>query len=694
MSLPKNYILILAEKPTAMRKIASALAEKGTLKKGENEGVEYYIFERNGKKHVVVCAVGHLFNLDAKEKGWFYPIFEAIWRPSFKVRKSAFFSEKYFKTIEFLANGAREVIIATDYDTEGSVIGYNILRFLLGKKKAKRMKFSTLTKDELIKSYEKLQDLNKGQIEAGLTRHYLDWLWGINLTRALTLAIKNSRKKGFAILSTGRVQGPTLSLLAKRELEIKKFVPKPYWEIYAKVKFKGKTLLAKFEVEKIWKKEKIDKIVKKIGKAKAGKILKVRKRKYKQSPPTPFNTTDLQAEAYNQFGFAPAQTMSIAENLYQRGYISYPRSSSQKLPEEVGYRKIISSLARIKSYRKFCEKLLKIDKLKPVEGKKEDPAHPAVYATHEIPEISKLSARERKVYDLIARRTLACFGEEAERESIKIVIEIGEFKFSLSGRRTLKDGWREIYKPYIKEDEQILPEAKEGEEVIVLKIEVLEKETKPPQRYSQGSIIKEMEKRNLGTKATRSEILRTLYERGYLEGKSIRVSKLGEVVVNVLKKFSPEITSEELTRKFEEEMEMVYNGKKDKETVIQEAKKVLEKILKKIKENERKIGNLLAEGLLKSWEERNILGKCPKCGGTLRIIRSKKSGKFFVGCSNYPKCKNIYPLPQGARIEKTGKICEKCGTPIIRIRRKGKRPFTMCLDPNCSSKKDWNNNKK
>ncbi len=686
-----GYILIIAEKPSAMRKIAQSLADKGTLEKKNIGDVNYYKFERNGKRHIIVSAVGHLFNLDVKnkEKGWIYPVFEAEWKPSFSVRKKSLFSRKYFEVIKKLAENAREVIIATDYDTEGSVIGFNILRFLLKRKDAKRMKFSTLTKDELINSYENLLSLNKGQIEAGLTRHYLDWLWGINLTRALTIAIKNSKKKGFAILSTGRVQGPTLALLAKREEEIKKFKPKPYWEIHAKIKIKGKTYLASFHKERVWNEEEAKKIVKNSS-TKTGKIKEVKKRKYKQKPPVPFNTTDLQTEAYSQFKFSPAQTMRIAENLYQAGYISYPRSSSQKLPPSIGYEKIISALSKFSKYAEFCKILLSKKELKPNEGKKDDPAHPAVYATQEVPDLNKLSAREKKIYDLVARRTLATFGEPAIRESMKVLIDINGNLFVLTGKKTLEEGWTKIYKPYLRTEEQLLPEIKEGEEVKVLKIEIVRKETQPPQRYSQGSIIKELEKRNLGTKATRSEILQTLYDRRYISGKSIRVSQIGESVVKILKKFSPLVLSEELTRKFEKEMELVYQGKKKRKEVIEEAVKVLDKILKEFKKNERVIGNALVKSLIEARTSASILGKCPKCGGELKIIRSMKTKKFFVGCSNYPKCKNIYPLPQNARIENTGKVCEKCETPIIRVYRKGKRPFQMCLDPNCPTKKDWN----
>jgi DNA topoisomerase-1 len=222
----------------------------------------------------------------------------------------------------------------------------------------------------------------------------------------------------------------------------------------------------------------------------------------------------------------------------------------------------------------------------------------------------------------------------------------------------------------------------------VIKLELLEKETKPPARYTQGSIIKELEKRNLGTRATRSEILQTLYDRGYIRGKSIEVTPLGEVVVNVLNESCPRILSEELTRHFEQEMELVYEGKKKKEEVIEEAKRVLAEILNEFKSKQENIGKKLLEGFIAARRAARTLGKC-KCGGDLIMRVSRATGKLFCGCSNYPRCDVSYPLPQAGRIEKTGKVCEHCGTPIVRVFRKGKRPFSMCLTPTCASKSGW-----
>ncbi|MEM5772884.1 MAG: DNA topoisomerase I [Candidatus Aenigmatarchaeota archaeon] len=684
-------IVIIAEKPDAARRIAEALAEKKSLKSYTDENkVTYYEFERNGKKHIVACAVGHLFNLAPVERGWKYPIFNYTWKPSFEVNKQSAFSKKYFDVVKKLVEKGSDFIIATDYDTEGECIGANILRFLANRNDAKRMKFSTLTKDELIEAYEKVSPhIDFGQLEAGLTRHELDWLWGINTTRALTLALKSAAEKGFAILSSGRVQSPTLAILLERELEIRKFKPKPFWELELHVKINGTQAIASYEKGRIWKKEDADKILQEC-KGKDAKVKDIKKKKYKQAPPVPFNTTDLQAEAYQQFKFSPQQTMNIAESLYQQGFISYPRSASQKLPASVNYEKILKALASLPQYKKFAEELLKKEKLVPVEGKKEDPAHPAVYATWEVPDLSKLTPQQRKIYDLIARRTLAVFGDEALRETNTVSLDVAGHIFLLVGKRTLEPGWTKIYEPYLKREEIILPELKIGQTIKVIKLEELAKETQPPARYSQGSIIKEMEARNLGTRATRSEILQTLYDRGYISGKSIQVTKLGEAVVKALKEFCPKILSEELTRKFEEEMELVYQGKKKREEVVEEAKKTLKEILEEFKANEKKIGKKLLEALMNKREEERKLGNCPNCKtGELRILRSRLSGKFFVGCSNYPNCKMGYPLPTGASIQATGNICEKCGTPIIQVFRKGKRPFRMCLDPKCETKKDW-----
>lgn len=691
-----KYTLIIAEKPDAARRIAKAIGDKKpkVVKKRE---IAYYEFTVNKRKHVCVPAVGHLFVLTPSKnhspKGWTYPVFNLEWIPTY-TKKGTAWTEKYFKNIQELAKNASEFIDAADVDTEGEVLLYNILRFICGVRDAKRMKFSTLTKDELVESYQKMgKHLMFAMLESGLTRHTLDALFGFNLTRALTLALKNQAKRGFAILSTGRVQGPTLSILLNKELKIRKFKPKPFWQLELHVKADSVKVVASYEKARIWKKAAAEKVLKGC-KGKNAVVKDIKKRKYRKKPPVPFNTTDLLSESYAQFKFSPRQAMAVAESLYQAGIISYPRSSSQKLPPTINYERILKALATLKPYAGLANELLQKAKLVPNEGKRTDPAHPAVYPTFEVADLKKLTSQQKRLYDLIVRRFMAVFADEALRESMKVVLDVNGNKFFAVGKRTIEEGWTKFYKPYLAYEEQLLPELKVGQVLKVLKLNVLTKETQPPGRYSQGSILKEMEKRGLGTRATRAEILQTLYDRRYVLGKSIQVTKLGETVTKVLKEICPRVLSEELTRKFEEEMEQVYNGKKKRAEVAEEAKKFLTDVLKDFKKNEKEIGKKLLKGLIEARREARTLGECPNCKtGELRIIYSRKTKKRFVGCSSYPKCKTGFPLPQFGVIVPLHRVCGKCSLPMIQVNRKGARPFRMCINHKCESKKDWGKKK-
>ena len=214
-----GYILIITEKPQAAEKIASALSNGKEQKITKSGGVSYYELAREGKKIIVGCAVGHLFSVAQTKKGTGYPIFDIGWVPNFEVRKKDF-TKKYYSTISSLVKGASEIVVATDFDVEGEVIGYNIIRFIANQKDAKRMKFSALTSEEIQNSYDKpLKTIEWGQAIAGETRHFLDWMHGINLSRALMNAIKATGK--FKILSIGRVQWPALNLIGEIEKQIK-----------------------------------------------------------------------------------------------------------------------------------------------------------------------------------------------------------------------------------------------------------------------------------------------------------------------------------------------------------------------------------------------------------------------------------------------------------------------------------------
>jgi len=718
--------IIIAEKPDAASHIAQALSEGKARRLTSEHGVDYFAFERGGKTHYVIAAVGHLFNLkQSKGKGWTYPVFDVEWAPSFKIRKASLFSEKYFRTIEELKGRGNEFIIACDYDNEGTVIGYNVLKFIFEKNDAKRMKFSTLTKQDLIKSYEEMSPhIDTDNLECGLARHIVDFYYGINSSRALTLAIKKGSNR-FALLSAGRVQGPVLALLAEREKEIKAFKPVPFWQLLAKVVLDGKEVEAPHEMDKFWKKDEADTAFK--NSKGAAVVEEITKKEYTQSPPVPMNITSLQTEAYRLFGYSPQQTMAIAQDLYTKAFISYPRTSSEKFPPQIGYADILKALSKIKKYGPLCAKLLGLKELKPSEGKRDDPAHEAIHPTVEPPDdIMKLKGPQRNIYDLVCRRFLAVFGEPAIREGHKITLKIGKEKYSVSGRRTVKSGWIDFYGPLAKFDEVTLPEFKKGDKIKVNNVEELGKETQPPARWSQAAMIKEMEKRGLGTRATRASILQTLYDRAYVMDKSVRVTDLGMAVADTLKKYVPDFVDEQLTKNLEHELVKIQQGKMKKEVVIEDAKKALIKISEEFKKNEEKIGKELGKAVIMTQEDKATVGPCPKCGGTLKVLYSPWTKKSFVGCSSYsrcancgftktackckcpicggvkgkcacewkqkiwtPKCQTGYPLPHNAMIQRLDKVCDKCNTPMIQVIRKGKRPFRMCLDPKCETKADW-----
>jgi DNA topoisomerase-1 len=675
------YELIITEKPSAAKKIADALADGKALKVSE-KGVPYYKVTHGNKDIVVACAVGHLYTVAEKgEKKWTYPVFEIEWVQSSKQNKASAFTSKYATAIRKLTKGATEYTVATDYDIEGEVIGLNVIRYLCKQKDANRMKFSTLTKPDLVKSYDnKQKTLDWGQANAGETRHFLDWLYGINLSRALTASIKATGR--YKVMSSGRVQGPALKLVVDKEKEIQAFIPEPYWQIQLLGLVDNFDYEAFHAEDKIFDKKRAEEIMSKIDGAKKGIIKDVEKNQFKQQPPIPFDLTSLQIECYRVHRISPKETLALAQDLYIAGLISYPRTSSQQLPKEIGYKKILEQLKRQQGYSNLCTKLLSKPTLTPNNGKKTDPAHPAIYPTGIL---GDLGGRKAKLYDLIVRRFLATFSEPATRETVKWIIDVNSEELITKGTTTIDKGWHEFYGPYVKLEEQQLPPVEKGKETDIKELNKLDKETTPPKRYTPSSIIRELEKRNLGTKATRATIVDTLFQRGYCEGTPIKATELGIHTADTLEKFSPQILDEELTRHFEEEMEDIRNTKKKSKEVLDEAKGVLTKILDGFKKQEKDVGDSLYNAHRETLTKTNTVGKCPTCDEGTLMIRKGKYGKF-IACDAYPKCKTTFKLPSTGTIKTSKKICESCNYPMISVLNK-KRKQDVCINENCPSKK-------
>ena len=623
--------LIICEKPKVAKKIGSAL---GKVKKRSYKGVPYYEVERKGEKIIVASAVGHLFTLEEENKNrrfGEYPVFDVRWVPAWTV-KGKEYVKKYIDTLKKLSKDVDDIYIATDWDIEGELIGYHVLYHICGRRDAKRMRFSSLIKEEIIRAYENPDRIDSGLVDAGESRHKLDWYYGINVSRALMQSLKAVNR--WRTMSTGRVQGPALAFLVEKEWEIKNFQSRKYWVIEGILEGDIKAIHSR---EKFWDEREAKEIYSKIKDKKEGKVLKVKRRERSIKPLPPFDLGTLQREAYRVYKLSPKETQEIAQKLYEKGYCSYPRTSSQKLPDNWKYLKnMLEKISEIEEYRKYAERILK-ESRKPVKGKKEDPAHPAIHFV-DVPE-EPLTSKERKVYDLIVRRTLSAFWDDMRREYIEVHLDIGGELFKLSGARTLYNGWYEIYY-FSNFEEKEIPNFREGDIVSIKKIELEEKKTKPPKRYSMSSIIKELERRRLGTKSTRAEIVEKLIKRGYVveEKGHLRVTNLGMAVIETLKKYCPEIVEEGMTRDMEDKLEKVQKGEMKKEDVLKMAEERLRKILQEVKCREADIGRELIKRM---EEDENIENskKCPRCGGNL-VVRRSKYGEF-LGCSNYPKCRYI-----------------------------------------------------
>lgn len=691
-----GYELIIAEKPSAAFKIAQALSDGKVVKKSEGS-VPYYLLSHNKKDIVVSSAAGHLYGVGEKSKKrtYDYPIYDMMWKPNNELSKESAFSKKYITALKKLSKEADEFTVATDYDIEGEMIGYNIIRFTCKKKDANRMKYSTLTKEELVESYEKKQkSIDWGQAYAGETRHFLDWLYGINLSRALTQSVKAAGS--FKILSIGRVQGPSLKMVVEREREILDFVPVDFWQLELQTEKqieknnekKKQLITAWHKTGKFWKEEEAKSTEKRAKGAKEIKVESVEAKSFNQQPPPPFDLGTLQTEAYRCFGIRPKRTLEIAQKLYSGGFISYPRTSSQKLPAKLGHKKILNGIAKQKQYTELVNELLNLKgPLKPAEGKKDDPAHPAIYPTGNVP--SSVNEQDLKVYDLIVKRILTTFAPAATRETVTALFDANGEPFITKGTRTTVEGWHKFYTPYVNLKEEELPKLTKSDTLPVKKILLHKKETQPPKRYTQASIITELEKRGLGTKATRADIVEALFKRNYVRGeKNITATELGMRMLTTLEKHSPDIIDEGLTQHFEEELEEIRSDKKKSEEVLEEAKVPLDKTLKRFKKDEQDIGKELIEAHRAEQENQNTLFECPVCKkGTLKIKFSPKNKGRFIGCDNYPDCTFTYPLPKGVMVKPSGKKCEHCNSEMLMILQKRRAPTYICVNPECPEQK-------
>ncbi|RJQ54477.1 MAG: DNA topoisomerase I [Actinobacteria bacterium] len=670
-------IVVVSEKNIAARRIAEILSG-GRASDGKVGSVPVYKFSRNGTEYTSIGLRGHIMKVDFPEEyhNWqkVNPA-DLVHAPVVKVA-----SEKAIvSALQKVAKGADEIIVATDFDREGELIGLDAVHKIEEvnpKAVVRRARFSALTKGEVEHAFSNLEDVYENLASAGEARQDIDLVWGAALTRFISLA---SGRLGHQFLSVGRVQSPTLALIIERERERQAFKIEPYWTIKARFSRNGDTFLASHKTDRFFKKDEAEAVLGRIGDT--GTVTKVARQRRDILPPAPFNTTSFLAAAAS-LGVSPARAMRIAEDLYTHGHISYPRVDNTYYPPSLNLRELLGSLEGSSEFGEQAARLASQEKLVATHGSKKATDHPPIHPTG-LPDKASLGSQEWKIYELVVRRFFATVAPKAVKESTRIQIDANEEPFIVRGDVTIEDGFLEYY-PYARRKDEELPRVEEGETLRIVEKLFEEKETQPPARYSQSALIQVMEKLGLGTKATRHSIIQHLYDRNYIHSDPIVPTELGTAVVEALRKTAERIASPQMTADLEEDMNAIAQGRLERTKVVDYSRELLDGVMFELVQKKGEVAEQISRGI----REDRVVGRCPKCGKELRIIRSKKTRKRFVGCEAYPECRTSYPLPQSGEIVALNEMCEPCGTPRIKVTGKRGRPWILCLDPNCPTKEE------
>ena len=507
--------LIITEKDNAARRIAEILSDDSATAERHN-GVNIY---RWGGTRVVGLS-GHVVGLDFPEEysNWrdVEPVelidAEIVTEPT---------QENIVGTLRALAREADEAIIATDYDREGELIGkeaYELVREEIDGP-INRVRFSSITDTEVRGAFAEPDELDFDLAAAGEARQIIDLIWGAALTRFLSLS---AGQLGQDFISVGRVQSPTLKLIVDREREIQAFEPETYWELFADLAKNtaegtsasrdgtgapsdGDEFEAQYfyeddgtEAERVWEQEAAESVHEKLRAAEAATVTSVSERTRTDSPPEPFNTTAFISDA-GSLGYSAQRAMSIAEELYIAGYVTYPRTDNTVYPDDLEPDALLDSFVGSPEFGEDARSLLELDDIEPTRGDEETTDHPPIHPTDELPARSDLSEDEWNIYELIVRRFFATVAEPATWAHLRVVAEANGCRLKANGKRLVDPGYHAVY-PYASTSENYVPAVEEGERLALRGVEFEEKETQPPRRYGQSRLIRKMEEMGVGTK--------------------------------------------------------------------------------------------------------------------------------------------------------------------------------------------------
>jgi DNA topoisomerase I len=697
--------LIVTEKDNSAKKIAQILSA-GKAKQDKSYGIPFYVWSNGDAEERVIGLKGHLMN----------PVFPEGYSEWRKIEPRELIDahlakepiqKSVHKAIRKQAKDADSIVIATDYDREGELIGLEALEEMLDANPKiaepngqgdvataptiKRARFSALTKEEIEDAFANLVDLSVPLAKAGEARQDIDLIWGATLTRFISLA---TGRLGSQFLSVGRVQSPTLAIVVERELERRAHVAEPYWEVFAAFEHPDGEFTAHHKVDKFWKEEEATAALE--NTRSPGVVRSVESKRSTRRPPAPFNTTAFTSAA-SSVGVSPARAMRLAEDLYMDGFISYPRTDNTVYPDSLPVRELLQSIAQVEGFKEAAP-LAARSELSPTRGKKQTTDHPPIYPTQALDPKVLPDDGHRKIYELVVRRFLATFADPAISESTRADIEAGSETYFVRGSVLVEPGFLAVY-PYSRSRDEEIPKVTEGQELPLAPPTeeranpwVDAKETQPPSRIGQGKLIEMMEERGLGTKATRHDIIQKLYDRGYIQNNPIEPSETGIAMVKAFQKFAERIATPDMTAELEEDMDKIAAGEVTKDEVVQISRRMLHESYDLMDENKRQLAEIIWEGM----DQDRILGPCPKCrdagrvneqGETnrLKIIRAKKSGKRFVGCEGYPDCDQTYGIPQRGDLIRLEANCSICGeTPRLKV-MSGRRPWNLCLNEECPS---------
>ncbi|MDX8367288.1 DNA topoisomerase III [Cytobacillus sp. IB215665] len=629
--------VVLAEKPSVGRDIARVLKCK---KKGNG------FFE--GDKYIVTWALGHLVTLadpeayDVKYKSWKLEDLPMLPnRAKLVVIKK---TSKQFNAVKAQLNrkDVKEVVIATDAGREGELVARWILEKVRINKPIKRLWISSVTDKAITEGFRKLRDGKSYEnlYASAVARAEADWYVGINATRALTTKFN-------AQLSCGRVQTPTIAMIAKREEEIRNFNPKTYYGIQAVTKdhLKLVWLDNKTKDTKTFSKDKCENTLLAV-KNKHAQVVDVNKTAKKSYAPQLYDLTELQRDANKRFGYSAKETLSIMQKLYeQHKLLTYPRTDSRYISTDiVATLKDRVDACSVQPYAKLAMKILK----QPIKSKKsfvdnsKVSDHHAIIPTEQSAMLSSLSDKERKIYDLVVKRFLAVLFPPFEYEQTTIVTSIASEQFIAKGKRIINQGWKEVYENQFDDEvndvisEQTLPSISKGDVLQITAVSQTTGETKPPESFTEASLLSAMEnpknymKKNdkqlintigktggLGTVATRADIIEKLFNSFLIEkrGKSIFITSKGKQLLDLVPE---DLKSPELTAEWEQKLEAISKGSLQKTAFINEMKHYAKDVVHKIKNSDKK------------FKHDNITGKkCPDCGKPMLEVNGKK-GKMLV----------------------------------------------------------------